>query len=118
MLELFICRHQLHVTIDSVLLGRMLTLLGNIDDLQLLRVVLVGIDELRRGVARHEHDVLSLRLKRLSGRPGRGRWLWPWMERLLVRLTRRWSRRRRRRHQVRCNVRLLLRIMLIHPDRC
>lgn len=67
---MLICRHQFHLTIKSVLLGRMLLLLRH-NDLQLLWVVLVGVDELRRGIARHEHDVLALRLESLRGRSGR-----------------------------------------------
>lgn len=56
MLELLIGRHQLHVTINSVLLGRMLLLLAH-DDLQGL-VVLVR-ELMRVGwCSRHEHDVL------------------------------------------------------------
>lgn len=68
---MLIGRHQFHLTIKSVLLGRMLLLLRH-DHLQLLWVVLVGVDELRCGIARHEHDVLSLCGESLSGWAGGG----------------------------------------------
>lgn len=62
---LFIYRHQFYVTIKAtVLLGRIMLLLRH-NDLQLL-VVLVRIDKGWR-IARHEHNVLSLRRKSLSG---------------------------------------------------
>lgn len=110
-LKLFSCRHQFHVTIKASVLLRLGRVLLGHDDLQLL-VVLVG--ELRRGVARHEHHVLTLRLESLSGRTGgllRAR-----VERLLVRLAGRGSRRGWRRHQVR-DLSVWLSFVTVHPHR-
>lgn len=110
-LKLFSCRHQFHVTIEASVLLRLGRVLLGHDDLQLL-VVLVR--ERRRGVARHEHDVLALWLESLSGRTGgllRAR-----MERLLVGLTGRGSRRWRRRHQVR-DLSVWLSFVTVHSHR-